>query len=197
MHHLGIQEMEKAVGLAEGQIIRKVNVFEARPGEVETAIRECIAEDATIILALSWANGEVCEKLAAEFPRIIFAHATGIQSNDTNFTNYFGRIYQARYLSGIVAGLKTQSGKIGYVAAMGKDNSEVSGGLNAFARGVEQANPAATVHVKVIHNWFDPMGETDAARALIAAGCDVLARHCDTSRPQLELNLLFLKIMIQ
>jgi basic membrane protein A len=183
MHYLGIQKMKEEVGLAEEQIIRKANVFEGSLGEVETAILECIAEGANIILALSWANGEVCEKLAMEFPNVVFAHATGAKFNDTNFTNYFGRIYQARYLSGIVAGFKTKSGRIGYVAAMGKDNSEVSGGLNAFALGVEHVKPDAKVYVKVTHSWFDPMGETDAARALIAEGCDVIAMHCNTAHP--------------
>jgi basic membrane protein A len=117
---------------------------------------------------------------------VIFAHATGYKYNDTNFTNYFGRVYQARYLSGIAAGLKTETGKIGYVAAMGKDNSEVTGGINAFALGVESVNPDARVFVKVTHSWFDPMGETNAARQLLALGCDVITQHCDTPNPLVE-----------
>jgi basic membrane protein A len=51
---------------------------------------------------------------------------------------------------------------------------------------VERANPKAKVYVKVTHSWFDPMGEAAAARALISAGCDVIAQHCDTSTPQTE-----------
>jgi basic membrane protein A and related proteins len=82
--------------------------------------------------------------------------------------------------------MKTQSGKIGYVAAMGSENSEVSGGLNAFAIGVERVNPGARIYAAVTHSWFDPMGEVSAARKLIAAGCDVIAQHCDTSNPQIE-----------
>jgi basic membrane protein A len=182
-HFLGILDMQKRLKVPENQIIRKMNVFEGRPREVESAMRECIAEGANIIFALSWGYGETCEKLAAEFPGVIFSHATGSRYNAVNFTNYAGRMYQARYLSGIVAGLRTQSGKIGYVAAMGKDNSEVTGGINAFALGVERVNPTARVHVKVTYSWFDPMGETDASRALTAAGCDVIAMHCNTAHP--------------
>ena len=52
--------------------------------------------------------------------------------NGKNFNNYFGRIYQARYLSGIVAGMNTKTNKIGYVAAMGSENSEVTGGIDAL-----------------------------------------------------------------
>ncbi len=102
----------------------------------------------------------------------------------TSFTH--GRVYQARYLSGIVAGMKTKTNKIGYVAAMGKDNSEVTGGINAFAMGVYSVNPNAKVLVKVTNSWYDPAEETNASKALINEGCDVLAQHCDTPNPQLE-----------
>ena len=46
-------------------------------------------------------------------PDIYFAHGTGYKSNGKNFVNYFGRIYQARYLSGIVAGMNTKTNKLG------------------------------------------------------------------------------------
>jgi basic membrane protein A len=128
----------------------------------------------------------VCEKLAAEYPGVVFAHASGYKSNESNFTNYFGRVYQARYLSGIAAGLLTKSGKLGYVAAMDKTNSEVTGGLDAFALGVESVNPDARMYVRGTNSWFDPAGEQQAALRLLEEGCDVIAQHCDTSVPQLE-----------
>jgi basic membrane protein A len=183
-HYMGTVEMQRELGLADNQIIRRVNVFEENQAEVEAVIRECIAEGANIIIAPSWNYMETCEKLAAEFPHVVFAHGTGYKYNDTNFTNYQGRVYQARYLSGIVAGLKTQTNKIGFVAAMGKDNSEVTGGINAFALGVEAVNPDVRIFVRVTHSWFDPMGEDEAAKALVAQGCDVIAQHCNTASPQ-------------
>jgi basic membrane protein A len=185
-HAQGIEEMRQTLDLAESQILSVYNMDDNNAPEIENAMRDCIAQGVNIVIATSWGYMNTCEKLAAEFPGVLFAHATGNKFNNANFTNYFGRIYQARYLSGIAAGLKTRSGKIGYVAAQGKDNSEVSSGINAFALGVEEANPGARIYVKVTHSWFDPMGETDAARLLIAAGCDVIAQHCDTSHPQLE-----------
>ncbi|MDR1278766.1 MAG: BMP family ABC transporter substrate-binding protein [Treponema sp.] len=185
-HDRGIQGMLEKIGLKDEQIIRKINVSDANPMVVENALRDCIALGAHIIFATSYGYMETCEKLAEEFPHVIFAHATGSRYNDTNFTNYFGRVYQARYLSGIAAGLKTESNMIGYVAAMDKSNSEVSGGINAFALGVESVNPGAVIHVRVTHSWFDPPGETNAARELLALGCDVITQHCDTPNPQLE-----------
>ena len=122
--------------------------------------------------------------MAEEYPDIYFSHGTGYLSNGKNFNNYFGRIYQPRYLSGLVAGMNTKTGKIGYVAAQGIDNSEVTGGIDAFAIGVAQVNPQAKVYVSVTNSWYDPEGEEAASRQLLDLGCDVMAQHCDTPYPQ-------------
>jgi basic membrane protein A len=185
-HQKGIEEMKQKLGLGESQVLYKINIDDVDTLHIESSIRELVAEGANIIFATSWGYMDTCEKMAQEFPSVVFAHATGYKYNDTNFTNYFGRVYQARYLSGIVAGLQTKTGKIGYVAAWGTENSEVSQGINAFALGVEKVNPMARIYVRITYSWFDPMGEADAARALITAGCDVIAQHCDTPNPQIE-----------
>jgi basic membrane protein A len=183
-HQMGIEEMKRSLGIEDNQILYITNVDYA--GGAESAMRQLIAQGANIIIATSWGYMETCEKLAVEYPSVVFAHASGYRYNDTNFTNYFGRVYQARYLSGIIAGAKTQTNRIGYVAAWGTGNSEVSGGINAFALGVEKVNPQARVYVRVTNSWFDPMGETAAARVLIAAGCDIIAQHVNTASPQIE-----------
>lgn len=185
-HDQGIVAMQKELGLADSQIIRKNNVNDTDPTATENAVRECIEEGANVIFATSWGYMDTMEALAKEYPEIIFSHGTGYKSNGTNMNNYFGRIYQARYLSGIVAGMKTKSNLIGFVAAMGQDNSEVTGGINAFAMGVYSVNPKAKVYVKVTNSWYSPSEETNAAKALLAEGCDVIAQHVDTPNPQLE-----------
>lgn len=185
-HDQGIVGMQKALGLDDSQIIRKNNVSDTDPTATETAILEAIEEGANIIFGTSWGYMDTMEALSAEYPDVIFSHGTGYKSNGKNFNNYFGRIYQARYLTGIAAGLKTQSDKIGYVAAMGQENSEVTGGIDAFAIGVYSVNPEAKVYVKVTNSWYSPEEETNAAKALLAEGCDVIAQHCDTPNPQLE-----------
>ena len=184
-HDQGIVGMQQNLGLDDSQIIRKNNVSDTDATDIENAMRDCIEEGCQVIFATSWGYMDICEALADEYPDVIFSHGTGYKSNGVNFNNYFGRIYQARYLTGIAAGLKTETNKIGYVAAMGKDNSEVTGGCNAFAMGAYSVNPDCEVYVKVTNSWFDPEGEKQAADALIAEGCDVIGQHCDTPNPQL------------
>ena len=183
-HDQGIIGMQQNLGLRDDQIVRKISVDDTDAAAVETAITECVEEGCNIIFATSWGYMDTCEALAEEFPDVIFSHGTGYKSNGTNFNNYFGRIYQARYLSGIIAGMKTETNKIGYVAAMGQENGEVTSGCNAFAMGVASVNPDAEVYVSVTNSWFDPEGEKQAAERLIAEGCDVIGQHCDTPNPQ-------------
>ena len=183
-HDQGIIGMQQNLGLADDQIVRKISVDDTAAAAVETAITECVEEGCNIIFATSWGYMDTCEALAEEFPDVIFSHGTGYKSNGTNFNNYFGRIYQARYLSGIIAGMKTETNKIGYVAAMGQENGEVTSGCNAFAMGVASVNPDEQVYVSVTNSWFNPEGEKQAAERLIAEGCDVIGQHCDTPNPQ-------------
>lgn len=184
-HDQGIVAMQAELGLSDAQIIRKNNVSDTDSVAIRTAIEECIEEGCNIVFGTSWGYMDTMEEMAEEYPDIIFSHCSGYKSNGKNFNNYFGRIYQARYLAGIAAGLKTKTNKIGYVAAMGIDNAEVTGGLDAFAMGLESVNPDAKVYVKVTNSWFDPTLEQQAAEALLDLGCDVIGQHADTTAPQL------------
>lgn len=183
-HEIGIQGMANNIGLSDNQIVRKESVSDSDEKAIKAALQDCVDKKCNVIFATSWGYMNQIEKFAEKYPDIYFAHATGYLSNGKNFTNYFGRIYQTRYLSGIVAGLKTKTNKIGYVSAMGTDNSECTGGVDAFAIGVESVNKAAKIKVAVTNSWYAPDDEKKASDALIAAGCDVLAQHCDTTAPQ-------------
>ncbi|MGN0696969.1 MAG: BMP family ABC transporter substrate-binding protein [Oscillospiraceae bacterium] len=184
-HDLGIQGMQKNLGLTEGQIHRVI-VDDSDAEATENAIVGLVNDGCNIIFTTSWGYMETTAACAEKYPDVYFSHGTGYLSNGKNFTNYFGRIYQARYLSGIVAGLNTESDKIGYVAAMGAESSEVTGGIDAFALGVYSVNPDAEIFVKVTNSWYDPDLESQYAFDLLDAGCDVIAQHADTAYPAIN-----------
>lgn len=115
-------------------------------------IEDLINEGCEIIIANSYGFGSYMEAASKQHPDIYFLHCAGTYYND-NYSSYFGRIYQIRYLTGIVAGLKTESNSIGYVAAF--DCSEVNRGINAFTLGVKSVNPDANVYVKYVNSWID------------------------------------------
>ena len=184
-HDLGIQGMQKNLGLSDDQIVRQLNISDTDTTAIRNAIEDCIAQGCNVIFGTSYGYMDTMEALANEHPDVIFSHGTGYKSNGSNLNNYFGRIYQARYLAGIAAGLKTKTNKIGYVSAYGTELAETCSGINAFALGVQSVNPDAVVYVKELKSWFDPANETAYAEALINMGCDVISQHCDTANPQI------------
>jgi len=149
--------------------------------EVEKAIRNMIDQGASIIFATSYGYMEYVMEVAEEYPEVTFFHCSGYMNRE-NVTNYFGRMYEARYLSGIVAGMKTETNKIGYVAA--KSIPEVIRGINAFTLGAQSVNPDVVVEVVWTDTWYDPAKEKEAAVALLDGGADVIAQHQDTVGPQ-------------
>ena len=183
-HDIGIQGMQENLGLTDDQIVRKINVDDSDEEAITKALQECVDEGCNIIFTTSWGYMQSTADMAEKYPDIYFSHGTGYLSNGKNFNNYFGRIYQARYISGIVAGMNTKTNKLGYVAAQDSSNAEVTGGIDAFAMGAYSVNPDAVVYVKVTNSWFDPDAEKEASEKLLGMGCDVMAQHCDTPYPQ-------------
>ncbi len=149
--------------------------------EVKTVVKGMIDQGASVIFGTSFGYMEFMDQLAKEFPDVKFLHCSGYMSSE-NMNNYFGKIEEPRYLSGIVAGMKSQNGKLGYVAAF--PIPEVIRGINAFTLGAQSVNPAVEVEVVWTSTWYDPALEKEAAKALIANGADVIAQHQDTAGPQ-------------
>ncbi len=150
--------------------------------DCEKAIRDLIDQGCNVIYATSFGFMPYALKVAKDFPQVYFGHCSGYETAE-NLSQYFGKVFQARYLSGIVAGLKTKVNKIGYVAAM--PIPEVIRGINAFALGVQSVNPDATVEVIWTNTWYDPSVEKQAAIELLNKGVDVMAQHQDTTAPQI------------
>lgn len=179
-HDQGRKAMVEALGLDESQTLVVENVPET--SDCEKTVRDLIDQGCNVIYATSFGHGEWVDIVAKDHPEVYFGHATGILTED-NLSTYMGRAYEARYLSGIVAGMNTKSGKIGYVA--GVSIPEVVRGIDAFTLGVRSVNPEATVEVLWTNQWYAPADEKNAAQQLINKGCDVIAQHCDSTGPQI------------
>ncbi len=175
-HYVGMEKCAEELNL-------KVEYRENVPADsiCATVIEELITDGCEIIICNSFGYGEWVLEMAEKYPDIYFFHATGIEERE-NLSTYFGRMYQIRYLSGIVAGLQTETNEIGYVAAFQID--EVNRGINAFAMGVHKVNPEAKVYVQWSNSWE---GEAEAKAAteklLDNYNIDVLAMHVDTNVP--------------
>ena len=179
MHDEGRLAMIEAIGADKVETIVQEEVPEDQG--IESVMNAMIDNGAEIIFANSFGYMDYVEKVAKANPDVKFMHFSGYLQGE-NYGNYFGRMYQPRYLTGVAAGLTTENGKIGYVAAM--PTPEVIRGINAFTLGVRSVNPEATVQVSWTNTWYDPAVEKQAAEALLDAGVDTIAQHQDSTAPQ-------------
>ena len=170
----------KAVEAMEGVTTSYVESVPEGP-DAERVIAGLARKGHSLIFTTSFGYMDPTLKVAGEFPDVAFMHCSGFKTGP-NMGNYFGRIYQARYLTGLVAGKMTKSNIIGYVAAF--PIPEVIRGINAFTLGVREVNPKAEVRVVWTKTWYDPALEKDAAKSLLDVGADVIAQHQDSPGPQ-------------
>lgn len=177
MHDQGTIAMEEHFG-DKVEVIRMEGIPENESSE--RVMESLIDEGCKIIFANSYNYQQYMLNVAERYPDVYFEHCSGYLSAD-NMSNYFGRMYQMRYLSGMIAAEMSPSGKIGYVGAY--NTPEVVRGINAFTLGARAVNPDATVTVVWTNTWFDPSLERQGAVALLDQGCDVIAQHQDTTEP--------------
>ncbi|MFO7765676.1 MAG: BMP family ABC transporter substrate-binding protein [Pelovirga sp.] len=171
-HDRGRLEMEKL------PFVEPSTYIESVPEGAESArvINGLVRRGHNLIFTTSFGYMDATIDVAARNKDVIFMHCSGYKTAD-NVGTYFGRMYEPRYLSGIVAGKMTDKNIIGYVAAF--PIPEVIRGINAFTLGVRSVNPEAQVRVVWTQTWFDPGVERDAADSLLDVGADVLAMHQD------------------
>jgi basic membrane protein A len=138
-----------------------------------------------MVFATSFGHGPMMEEAARQFPDVRFMHATGNLAMDAglpNFHTYFGNMSQARFISGVAAGLRTENNVLGFVAA--HPNAEVITGLTAFYLGARSVNPDVEMYVMFMGVWNNPTLEGQLAQALIDRGADVLGQHADSPTTQ-------------
>jgi len=175
-HDKGRQEVDAMPGVTTSYV-------EAVPEgpDSERVILNMARKGYDVIFATSYGYMDPMLKVAKQFPETTFMHCSGFKLAP-NMGNYFGRMYQARYLSGMVAGAMSKSNILGYVAAF--PIPEVIRGINAFALGAQSVNPQARVRVVWTKTWYDPATEKEAAKSLLDVGADVVAQHQDSPSPQ-------------
>ena len=169
-HHDGFQSLTK-----HGY---KVSMVEMVPEAESSKVFLKLARKHDIVFATSFGYMDPMVKAASKAPDTIFMHATGYKGNDKNMDNYVCHSFQARYLTGIAAGMLTKSGKIGVVGS--HPIPEIIRNINALTIGAQSVNPNISVNIVWINSWFDPPKDMDAAKALLDDGNDILFTTTDS-----------------
>ena len=200
-HMDGIKEAAKAVGIADNQIIWKYKVEET--SDCLDAATDLVGQGCTVIISNSYGHQTYMVQAAEQFPDVTFVSMTGdfaSISGLSNFKNGFTKVYESRYVSGVVGGMKLaeliENGtvsptatpdsydadgnvKIGYVGAF--NYAEVVSGYTAFFLGLRSIVPNVTMEVVYTNSWFDIDKEAAAAESLVANGCVIIGQHADST----------------
>jgi basic membrane protein A len=151
---------------------------ESVPGdEGGRVIRQFAEEGMDIVFGTTFEYMDPMAQVAEDYPDTRFEHCSGYVTKE-NMGRYFGRMYQARYMAGVAAGMLTEANSLGYVGAF--PIPEVVRGINAFTLGAASVNDQVSTKVRWTNTWFDPPTEQEAAEALIDEGVDVMAQHQDS-----------------
>ncbi len=196
-HIEGIKKAAAATGIAEDNIIWKYSVPEDE--SCETAAKDLVDQGCSAIFSNSYGHQSFMQQVASEYPDVSFVAMTGdtaAASGLDNFSNAFTKIYESRYVSGVVAGMKVAelvadnklgaenydaNGNvlIGYVGAY--PYAEVVSGYTAFFLGVQSVYQNVSMEVTYTNSWFDITAEGEAANALMADGCVIIGQHADST----------------
>ncbi|MBQ9205312.1 MAG: BMP family ABC transporter substrate-binding protein [Treponema sp.] len=164
--------------------------------DVAAVLEEFAERNCALIFTTTYTYEIIAKEVAEKYPNVHFCQASGDNAHEEpfikNYHTFMGEIYQGRYISGIVAGMKLKEliengiiseseAKVGYVGAY--PYSEVISGYTAFFLGVRSIVPNATMHVVYTYTWGSFSQEKICAEHLIEEGCKIISQHSDTVGP--------------
>ncbi len=161
--------LKAAVARGDIEYVFSENVANA---DYERVMRQYAEKGHTVIVGESFAVEAAARKVAKDYPKISFLMGSSGKPQEPNFSVFDNYIQEPAYLSGLIAGGMSKSGKIGMVG--GFSIPEVNRLMNAFMAGARETNAKAEFTVSFINSWFDPPKAKEAAFAMIDKGADVL-----------------------
>ena len=161
--------LKAAVARGEAEYVFSENVTDA---DYERVMRGYAEAGHTLIVGESFAVEAAARKVAKDYPKVSFLMGSSGKPQAPNFSVFDNYIQEPAYLSGMIAGGMSKTGKIGMVG--GYPIPEVNRLMNAFIAGAKEVNPKLEFTVSFINSWFDPPKAKEAAFAMIDKGADIL-----------------------
>ncbi|MCT9809850.1 BMP family ABC transporter substrate-binding protein [Acidovorax sp. Be4] len=145
--------------------------------DAERVLRDMAGQGNQLIFGTTFGYMEALQKLAPDFSKVKFEHATGYKTAE-NVRTYDSRTYEGAYMAGVIAGGMTKTNTLGVVGSV--PIPEVIRNINSFTLGAQSVNPKIKTKVVWVNEWFSPPKETEAATSLINGGADVLFQNTDS-----------------
>jgi len=158
-------------GEANFEIKYSENMFNVP--DAAAAIRDYASQGFNLVIAHGSQYGASVQEIAKEFPKIAFAWGTDVNTFGLpNVTAYTAAAEEGCYVNGVVAALLTKSGKIGVTGPVEVGDAKTC--IDGFTQGVAATKPDVAVSKTWTGSFSDVAKMTEAAKAHIASGADVL-----------------------
>ena len=172
--------------------VRTVMCSNVLDEQIHLSVQKLVDSKCDIVFTNSYGN---IRDLAVKYPHIQFCQASfdsHPKPAPATYQTFKGEVYQGRYASGVVAGLKLEEmikkgkikpeeAKLGFVAAY--PYPEVISGYTAFLLGARSVVPQTVMYVKYANTWDSYVLEKACAEELLEEGCVILSQHSDTVGP--------------
>ncbi len=143
---LGHEDGCKYVEQVLGDKITVRSYYDARTNEAaEKIIDQAVAEGAQVVFTTAPLLRRATLKSAVKYPKVRFLNCS-VDQPYSSIRSYYGRIYEAKFITGAIAGAMAQDDRIGYIASY--PIFGVPASINAFALGAQLVNPRAQIELR-------------------------------------------------
>ena len=141
-HEEGRQLLEHALG--DRVTVR--SYFHADTAELaEQLLEQAVSEGAEVIFTTTPQLSRVTLKMAVKYPKVRFLNCS-VNAPYSSIRSYYSRIYEAKFITGAIAGAMANYDHIGYVGDY--PIFGVPACINAFALGAQLTNPRAKIQLR-------------------------------------------------
>jgi len=141
-HEEGREHIEKVFG----DRIRVRSYYGANSTEqAEALIEQAVADGAEVVFTTAPPLSSATLKAAVKYPKVRFLNCS-VDQPYSSIRTYYGRIYEAKFITGAIAGAMAQNDRIGYIASYPIFGEPAS--INAFALGAQMTNPRAQIELR-------------------------------------------------
>lgn len=141
-HELGRRHVEDVFG--DAVTTRVYEDVDPESG-IDEALEQAVAEGADVIFATTRLFMSACLKAAVLHPEVKILNCT-LNASHRYIRTYYARMYEAKFLGGVIAGIMSKDGRIGYLTDYPIPMNLAN--VNAFALGVRAVCPEGKVHLQ-------------------------------------------------
>ncbi len=141
-HDEGRQHLENALG---DQVVVRSYFHADTPQLADKLLAQAVADGADVVFATTPQLRRCVLRAAVKYPKVRFFNCS-VDTHYSSVPSYYGRIFEAKFITGALAGAMANNDRIGYIAS--SPTFGVPASINAFALGAQLTNPRAKIYLR-------------------------------------------------